>query len=100
MLSCGFDYDTCDEGNTQNGIYAESRDLNITTKRFRSILLLLHFIWTQITYFKGHNIGAKCVQIKTEALIILKKVQSLQRGQDGNSAQDAFTSWALKLNSS
>ena len=50
MLSCGFDYDTCDEGNTQNGIYAESRDLYITTKRFstaqffRSILLLLHFI--------------------------------------------------------
>ena len=51
-------------------------------------------------YFKGDNIGAKCVQMKTEALIILKKVQSLQRGQDGNSAQDAFTSWALKLNSS
>ena len=40
--------------------------------------------------------GAKCVQMKTEALIILKKVQSLQRGQDlhyvGNSDQDAFTS--------
>ena len=38
--------------------------------------------------------------MKTEALIILKKVQSLQRGQDlhdvGNSAQDAFTSWTLK----
>ena len=42
--------------------------------------------------------------MKTEALIILKKVQSLQRGQDlhdvGNNVQDAFTSWALKLNSS
>ena len=42
--------------------------------------------------------------MKTEALIILKKEQSLQRGQDlhdvGNSDQDAFTSWALKLNSS
>ena len=94
------------KGNTQNGTYAESRDLYITTKRFStaqffcSILLLLHFIRTQITYFKGHNIGAKCVQIKAEALIILKKVQSLRRGQDGNSAQDAFTSWALKLNSS
>ena len=47
----------------------------------------------------------KCVQMKTEDLIILKEVQSLQRGQDsvhddGNSDQDAFTSWALKLNSS
>ena len=55
-------------------------------------------------YFKGDNIGAKCVQMKTEALIILKKVQSLQRGWDlrdvGNGAQDAFTSWTLKLNSS
>ena len=51
-------------------------------------------------YFKGDNIGAKCVQMKTEALIILKKAQSLQRGQDllndvGNSAQDTFTSWTL-----
>ena len=71
---------------------------------FCSILLLLHLIRTQFTYFKGHNIGAKCVQMKTEALIVLKKVQSLQRGQDlrdvGNNAQDAFTSWALKLSSS
>ena len=50
-------------------------------------------------YFKGDNIGAKCVQMKTEALIILKKAQSLQRSQDlqdvGNSAQDAFTSWTV-----
>ena len=66
---------------------------------FCSILLLLHFIRTHFTYFKGDNIGAKCVQMKTEALIILKKVQSLLRGQDlqdvGNSAQDAFTSWTV-----
>ena len=47
---------------------------------FCSILLLLHFIRTLFKYFKGDNNGAKCVQIKTEALIILKKVQSLQRG--------------------
>ena len=71
---------------------------------FSSILLLLHFIRTHFTFFKGDNISAKCVRMKTEALIILKKVQSLQRGQDlhdvGNSAQDAFTSWTLKLNSS
>ena len=71
---------------------------------FCSILVLLHFIRTHFTYFKGHKIGAKCVQMRTDAFIILKKVQSLQRGQDlhgvGNSAQDAFTSWALKLNSS
>ena len=37
--------------------------------------------------------------MKTEALIILKTVQSLLRGQDlqdvGNSAQDAFTSWTV-----
>ena len=82
----------------------------ITTKRFSiAQSFLLHFvivalIRTQFTYFKGHNIGAKCVQMKTEALIVLKKVQSLQRGQDlqdvGNNAQDAFTSWALKMNSS
>ena len=69
-----------------------------------SILLLLHFVRTHFTYFKGDDIGAKCVQMKTETLIILKKIQSLQRGQDlhevGNSAQDSFTSWTLKLNSS
>ena len=44
---------------------------------FCAILLLLHFIGTHFTYFKGHNIGAKCVQMKTVALIILKKVQGL-----------------------
>ena len=69
-----------------------------------SILLLLHFVRTHFTYFKGDDIGAKCVQMKTETLIILEKIQSLQRGQDlhdvGNSAQDSFTSWTLKLNSS
>ena len=31
---------------------------------FCAILLLLHFIGTHFTYFKGHNIGAKCVQMK------------------------------------
>ena len=61
-----------------------------TAQSFLLHLLLLHFIRTHFTYFKSDNIGAKCVQMKTEALIILKKVRSLQRGQDlhdvGNSA--------------
>ena len=88
---------------TQNHATFSSTKRFSTAQSFCCILLLLHFIRTHFTYFKGDNIGAKCVQMITEALIILKKVQSLQRVQDlhdvENSARDAFTSWTLKSNS-
>ena len=58
-----------------------------STKRFSTAQsFLLHFVIAAFhsnafhILLKGHNIGAKCVQMKTEALIILKKVQSVQRG--------------------
>ena len=45
-----------------------------------SILILLHFIRMHFTYFKGDNIGAKCVQMKTEAFDYSEKGTKSTKG--------------------